>query len=379
MREIADLVAFCCLYEFEDVISEIDAVDIFKPASYDDIQFSRKIYKLAKYLTKSSRIANFIVPIKKPVILQKDYQLFFPIFNSPFELFALPYLQNWRNKSQKAVCYIAEVWQENIPTCKYLLELLKDFDHIFLSVSNMTEEIAKITGRPCTYLPPGVDALKFSPYPLNPHRSIDVCSLGRRSSITHKALLDIAQQRKFFYYHDTVKIKDPQMKNNDKHQTFRVNNPQEHRNVLANIIKRSRYFIANRANANEPYLTKGKEEIGYRFFEGAAAGSIMIGDPPKTEKFQQYFDWEDSVIEIPFDAPNIGDIIAELDAQPKRLERIRRDNVMNSLLRHDWVHRLRTVFEAVDLKPTENMLLREAKLKALANKIQQTSDIALVS
>lgn len=249
------------------------------------------------------------------------------------------------------------------------MKFLKDFDHIFLGVSHTTEIVTQMTGRPCTYLPPGVDALKFCPYPLYPHRSIDVCSLGRRSPVTHQALLALAEQGQIFYYYDTLKTSG--LKQVERQQTFHVNNPREHRLILANLTKISRYFIANRANANEPYLTRGKEEIGYRFFEGAAAGTVMLGDPPATDKFNQYFNWQDAVIKIPFDAPNIGEIIAELDAQPERLAKIRRDNVVNSLLQHDWVYRLKEVYQTVGLQPTINMLSREAQLKELAYVIAQ--------
>jgi hypothetical protein len=51
--------------------------------------------------------------------------------------------------------------------------------------------------------------------------------------------------------------------------------------------------------------------------------------------FEKNFDWSDAVIEIPFDCSNIADLDAQLDHQ----ERIRTNNIVNSLLRHDWVYR----------------------------------------
>ena len=72
------------------------------------------------------------------------------------------------------------------------------------------------------------------------------------------------------------------------------------------------------------------------------------------------------MIRLPFDSPDVGRILAELDEDPQRLARIRRDNVRNAALRHDWVHRLRTVFETLGIPPTEAMLAREQRLQALA-------------
>lgn len=41
---------------------------------------------------------------------------------------------------------------------------------------------------------------------------------------------------------------------------------------------------------------------------------------------------------LPEDIINVGKIIAHLNAQPERLNKIRTDNVVNSLLHHDWVY-----------------------------------------
>ena len=114
----------------------------------------------------------------------------------------------------------------------------------------------------------------------------------------------------------------------------------------------------------------GQMEVGYRFFEGAASGAVMIGDSPNNEAFRTYFNWEDSVVPIPFDAENIREILADLDAQPDRLERIRRTNVSNSLLRHDWGYRWQEIIAAAGLEPTVKTLNRNEQLKALAQYAQ---------
>ena len=132
-------------------------------------------------------------------------QLFVAVFNHPHELFALKALPDWRRRCQTAVCYICEAWEQTLPD--YLLELLEDFDHVFLGVSGATRALARVSGRPCSYLPMGVDALRFCPHPATPGRSIDVCGIGRRSPVTHGALLERARAGTFFYYYDTNESK----------------------------------------------------------------------------------------------------------------------------------------------------------------------------
>ena len=63
-----------------------------------------------------------------------------------------------------------------------------------------------------------------------------------------------------------------------KDRTFRVENPQEHRCMLATTLRHSGYYIANRSYVNKPEFTAISDEISARFYEGAAAGTVMIGE-----------------------------------------------------------------------------------------------------
>jgi len=366
MRRVATLVAYCAPYEFEDSIARDAGADQVEPDSLSRLEFLRRVYKVARLVTRSSARALRLTPPAGRSVLSKEYDLFFPVFNNPYELFALHAIPDWRARSRFAACFISEIWEQGVP--EYLLELLRSFDRIYLGVTRPIEAVARITGRPVQYLPLATDTLVFAPYPDPPLRSIDVCGIGRRSPITHQALIRLARERGLFYYYDTVRTKAG-VQNSDRQITFHVSNPAEHRFLLANLLKRSRYFIANRARANEPEVTRGVEEIAGRFFEGAAAGAIMLGAPPRTETFRAFFDWPDAVIPVAIDAPEIGDVISALEADPARCARIRRDGVVNSLLRHDWVHRLRVVFDACGLPPTEGMLAREARLRAIAQRL----------
>jgi len=109
----------------------------------------------------------------------------------------------------------------------------------------------------------------------------------------------------------------------------------------------------------------------------------MLGVPPKCEAFTNNFDWSDAVIEIPFDSPDISNIIADLNAEPERLAKIRQDNIINSLLRHDWVYRWETILARVGLDVTPRMLERKAYLNKLTEmvtpeKCDQKPQLALV-
>src|SRR5262249_37449979 len=226
---------------------------------------------------------------------------FFAVFSHTYPLYSLETIPNWRQRCRTAACFITEIWSDLGQG--YLLELLSAFDHIFLASQHGVQDIARATGRPCSYLPLAADVPRFAHASLEQPRPIDVCNIGRRSPVTHRALLDAAERKQsFFYYYDTVAASGANM----KQRTFRVDNAEEHRRMLATILKHSRYYVANRSYVNEPEFGAGREEMSARFYEGAAAGTVMIGEAPRTEGFKRQFDWPDAVIHLPFDSPDVG-------------------------------------------------------------------------
>ena len=360
MRRIHDLVAFCLPYEFEDVVAEVTGADRVEPEDHEALEFARRIYKAVRLATRSRKLARSLLPRLGVPRLTRDYELFLPVFNNAFELFALLAIPDWRKRCRVAACFISEMWVDDVP--EYLLEQLARFDHVFVGLRHLTDEAARIVGRPCTYLPLAVDVLRFAPYPNPPTRSIDVCNVGRRSPVTHAALLRMARDRRIFYYYDTVRATGER----GRQMTFRVGNASEHRLLLANLLQRSRYFVANFSRVNEPDVVAGKEEISSRSYEGVAAGTVLLGEPPASEEFKTQFDWPDAVIRLPFDSPDVAQLLGAIDADPQRVERIRRINVHQAALRHDWIHRLHTIFDTLGIDPTEAMVARGERLRSLA-------------
>lgn len=361
-RRISDLVAFCLAYEFEDTFQAVTGAERIDATDLAAIEFSRRAYKLARAATGSSRAALRLAPSpRSKVALERDYELFFPVFSNAFELYSLATIPDWRQRCAKAACFITEVWTDQLP--EYLLELLSEFDHIFLGLRHCVDDVARITGRPCSYLPLATDVVRFAPATLDQPRPIDVCNIGRRSEVTHRALLADAERRQCFYYYDTVAASGADL----KQRTFRVDNPQEHRIMLATILKRSNFFIANRSHVNNPEFTAGRDEISARFYEGVAAGTAMIGEAPRTDEFKRQFDWPDAVIHLPFDSPDVAGILADLNRDPVRLQTARARNVREAASRHDWLHRIRTVFDVLGLPPADGMNARAERLDRIAS------------
>ena len=363
-RRISDLVAYCVAYEFEDIFAAVTDAERIDASDLPSMEFSRRAYKLSRLASGSPRLARRLAPHpRSKVVLDRDFELFFPVFSHPHELYSLATIPNWHERCRKAACFITEVRSDSLP--EYLLELLSAFDHVFVGFRNNVKDVARITGRPCTYLPLAVDVLRFAPASLDEPRTINVCNIGRRSPVTHEALLEEAERQQSFYYYDTVAASGEDLKG----RAFRVDRPHEHRRMLATLLKHSCYYIANRSYINKPELTVGGDEISARFYEGSAAGTVMIGEAPRTEEFKQQFDWPDAVIHVPFDSPDIGRVLTDLNRDPERLRAVRRNNVREAALRHDWLHRMQVVFASLGLAPTDAMRARARRLDQIASQM----------
>jgi hypothetical protein len=361
-RRIADLVAYCLAYEFEDVIASLTNAQRIDVTDLQGLEFSRRAYKLARAASGSRSLARRLAPFpRSKVVLDRDFDLFFPVFSHTHELYSLETIPNWRERSRRAACFIVEMWADKLEG--YLVELLSSFDHIFIGFQHCVDDVARTTGRPCTYLPYAVDVLRFAPSSADKPRPIDVCNIGRRSAVTHRALMEDAEKRQGFYYYDTVAASGSNLQD----RTFRVGDAEEHRRMLATILKNSSYYIANRSYVNNPEFKSSQDEVSARFYEGAAAGTILVGEAPRTDEFKRQFDWDDAMFHLPFDSPDVGRILADLGRDKERMQTARRRNVREAASRHDWLNRLHVVFATLGLEPTEQMNARARQLDQIAS------------
>ena len=105
----------------------------------------------------------------------------------------------------------------------------------------------------------------------------------------------------------------------------------------------------------------------------------MVGEHPNTETFDQLFDWPGAMIDLPYDSIDIDELLNDLDRQPQRIENIRRANVTQSLLRHDWVYRWEAILRAIGLDPMPDLFARKERLQQLARLITKSESQSTVA
>ena len=178
----------------------------------------------------------------REIRVAKEYDLFFAFCLNPHDLRYLKHIKGLHGQCRRSVCVIGELWPSRIAEYRADLEALRSFDQIFSNLHSSVDLIAKATGRPCHFLPLGIDALRFCPVPDNPARTIDVYSIGRRAQDEHRALLASAERGKMLYVYDTV-------------ADFDVVDTREHRVLLANLI------TPRWTGQNRPFVDTSKPAI----------------------------------------------------------------------------------------------------------------------
>jgi Glycosyl transferases group 1 len=353
-RNISEKVHFrSILYEFEDIIRLIDSVELLAPQPKKWFNYGTRI---ANRIAADCAIAlNPGIPNMK---IKGNYDLFFAICQFPKDLLHIAFVEGWKDHCRTSICMLNEIYSNEIYKHRCYLKILSKFDYVILNHVHSVKAVNEAIGGKCFYLPFGIDAVLFCPYPKAPQRFIDVLSIGRRSEDTHHALIKMVKEDKIFYVYDSI----------NGQQVFSSN---EHRLLFANMAKRSRYFIVNPGHMDSPERTGGESEIGFRYFEGAASGSILIGESPINEEFLKIFNWPDAIIHLPYGSSDIGTIISELDKQPQRQEKIRRNNVVQSLMNFDCAYRWEKVLQTAGLDPMPKLLERKKYLRDLANIVEE--------
>lgn len=338
----------CAHFEFEDVIAEVDSAELFAPR-FDQ---STRRHHYAKQLAYHTPLV--LNPGMERRNFARTYDLFVAVCGDPTDMLRIDAIGNWRERCKKAVIVIDELWVTQMPAYGNYLRMLKKFDLVCLYYCQSPEPLNQRIGPRSMYLPPAVDAIRFCPYPTPPERCVDVYSIGRRSAATHQSLLQLAADHGLYYIYDST-------------SADQVLDPTDHRELYANTLKRSCYFIVNPGLIDRPDIRGEQIEIGYRYFDGVAAGAINVGERPNNEVFAKLFDWPDPMIDFPYNSPDFDKVTRAVESDPEKADQMRRTNVRQALLRHDWVYRWETILRTVGLEPLPKIAGRKTRLLNLAD------------
>jgi len=364
MRSLSREAFQSALYEAQDVLAETADVDLIDLQAGPGFRFRDRWQRRLLFRGVSPSLASMNPGLQRARLTQ-DYDLFIAVCQNLWDLLYINAIDGWKERCKISACWLGEIWAADIPGCRDLLRGLRRFDHVFVNSQGTVGLLSDVLGRQCHLLPTGIDTLRFSPFPDPPDRSIDVYSIGRRWEGVHRVLLRAVAEGQLFYIYDSY-LGMAKMELTDYRQ---------HRDLFANMAKRSKYFLVSPGKMNRPEETRGQVEIGYRYFEGAAAGTVMIGQTANCEAFRELFPWPDAVVEMRPDGSDALDVLADLESHPTRVSSISRRNAAESLLRHDWIHRWKRLFQLSGVEPSPGMTAREEHLKGLAEAALHTAEV----
>lgn len=348
-------------YEYEDaIVSDFHAGQLIEPAfeALNTVAFRARLW------LERQRLGQFVPNVSHPSVgLGRDVDLFFVYPATLGDLLALNTIRDWRSRSSVAICHLQELWASSIPKeISWLQLILNQFDYVICSQYWTIKPLARELEVPVSYLPPGVDAATLCPWPNPSPRVIDACAIGKMDLATHNSLWNW-DQRTGKYYRFTV---DGPVSSCTSHVV--------HRQALSQTLQRSKYFFSYRAKRNFTDQRGEQNEFGPRYFEGAAAGTILVGEKVNDNPaFADNFDWEGAVVEAEYSEACMPTLIEELEGKPEWITAVRKANVVNCLMRHDHVHRWGSILEMAGFAPTKNMMKRLERLEALVEKVEEVA------
>lgn len=351
-------------YEMVNVLAELTNADVFAPSLIGvDSAYKRFVHTAMSGLSRHVRHAR--LPHATKVKIGRNYDLFIFVGSTVESVIELNNFQGWKSHTGIKVAYIIEIWANRLKQDRKYIEILSQFDFVFTLHANTAPVLQAAINARCEFLPTAVNAFEAAPRICAPERTIDILSIGRRSEEVHIRFLEIARSEHLFYEYDTVQISNA-----------RVFNWEQHRSLMFNKIKRSKYFVCFdhlRAKGNKFTESQGEQVIPPRIFEGIACGSTIIGSPPQCKEFNDLFHWPDAVISLPSDTENIAEFLRSLGDQQERLNTARTMGVVECLRLHDWSHRLARILDVVGLEVSSDLLRRHDELNAYAYKYEQAS------
>jgi hypothetical protein len=346
-------------YELEDLLTHLDDAVLLAPRAAGPpwvSELARHGFNGAAHrLRLPRRSPPWTKPSMEPCRLTSEHDLFVSVFHTAPELSYMHRVKDWRQRCRKAVCILVELWSPDVADNADYLQVLAQFDEVFVCNPAAATAIEALGLRRPRVLAHGLDAAVFAPGGQPPARVLDCYNYGRSSAAVHARLLELAETVGLTYLYDVL-------------EDSAVSAPSEHRALVANMMKRSKFFFSFRINESPERQgrTGGDEALSTRYFEGVAGGAVVLGSATRSREFEECFDWPDALIPVDFAGSDLREVLDDLSRQDGRLARTRTTNVRNSLLRHDWVYRWQTMLASVGLSPAPQVEERVQRLHALA-------------
>ena len=267
----------------------------------------------------------------------------------------------WHRPFRRVFCYVFDAWVNEYEVAKSALRhrvspysrVIRQLDHLFVSNPDSVQQYEAVYRIPVTYVPLAADVLQFGS--LQPQRPITVNAYGRQHP-PHVEILSRTfnsnRSSRALHHTDHVAI-------------GAVSSLRQHRAHFWKLLSMSCITLAYDPVAVDPGSRSFPFSfIGQRWFEGLAAGCVVVGIRPNCDEAARLLHWKDATLEAPREPEDFLEFIDGLLADGSRLARIRVSNHRQMLLEHDWGYRVAGMLAVVGVDAPPAWANRRARLLA---------------
>ncbi|HTL07862.1 MAG TPA: glycosyltransferase [Chitinophagaceae bacterium] len=207
---------------------------------------------------------------KQPLALKADVA--WSILMGP-ENYRLDLFKGWQYGCRKKVLYIYDTMPFQYPVIQRLFSN-DNWDLLITSFNDAAADLEQLTGRKWHSLEQAADRNLFTPVPLQ-ERLIHFSSYGRRYPALHEAIKDFCAARGLYYDYTTHDAKHPTADAKDLYQQY------------AWHLSHSVFTLSWPVELTNPARAGHLHPITCRWFEAAAAGTVILGKRPANEAFDE--------------------------------------------------------------------------------------------
>lgn len=313
------LVSYGMIVDFEDTVAEHSDADLVS------VPLPSLRAKVAA-LRHGRRLSRVTAP-------RRGYDVCLLVAMAPQWLPSLEYIRDLRAIASRVVVYLFDSWVSDLDVVRRHHAAWSLVDDVFVSFPHAVAAYSRELDCRIHYLPQAIDPRWF--HARREERPIDVLSIGRRLEPVHKRLLELADQRDWFYYYQTVRA--PQ-----------AIDLRENQRLLGRLCQSSRVHVSWSVDSTTQRRAEDGSAITARWFEAAASGAVVIGREPRSEEFRRLFPYDDFVHEIAPEVPETIESVATVALSSS--DRTQRRELAEHVRRaHSWGKRWSEIVQACDL------------------------------
>jgi hypothetical protein len=273
---------------------------------------------------------------KRPLVLPASAKVVWHVLMGP-ENCSLDLFKPWSGEATQIV-YLFDTLPGQMKLIRRLFSG-REWDVCVTSFNDAVPLLEQATGRCWHHADQAVSLPYFQPAPFT-ERVIHFSAYGRRHPLVHEAVLRFCEAKGLYYDFTTHDRSGP---TSEPLTLFRQ---------YAWHLSHSLFTFCWPVEVTNPTRAGDLSPITCRWFEAAAAGAVMLGQPPRNSHFRRIFG-DDSVALVNSDA-GIDTVLNQLEhIWQRRVELFKRATMLRQVLgvRLDWSDRVERMLEFIQQDP----------------------------